>query len=709
MNRREFCFSLLSATVLGAVLGVCAAGCLFTAFSLDAGSMVILTLLCTGAALASAVAFRFRWGGAILLSLLAVVTALLVWRSDLVDQTLGLAEHISLVYHSAYQWGFLILGGSTEYVLPLRAVAVIIAIIAGGAISTGSSPWLIFTATLPPLFLCMVVTDTVPDTGYLFFLMAGLAVLLLTGSVRSKGSAQGNLLTAMVALPVLLGLLLLFSLNPKESYVNRTDVFQAKLEMWLEQLPQRLAEIPQLLEEMQQTGSAENTPELAGNVDLRDVGPRGQQTYDVMDVFGTVDGPLYLRGQDYDFYSGTGWNSTHRPGENFPGNPTALQSTGAITVETYRLRDVLYLPYYPMEQIPLVSGRAYNTDGQRRYAITVGTPAPRDGAALTAAQENADRLAGELYLNLPEDTAAAARHILSQLDLAGKSRTQQAQLIGRYVLSSAEYDLNTPKMPRDAEDFALWFLENSDRGYCVHFATAAVVLLRAADIPARYVTGYLVQAVPGETVTVTADSAHAWAEYYDPASGTWVPLEATPSRDQIPPVENTEDPLPTDTLPEETQPAETETTVPEQAQPTETPSEPPTEPTRIPEENPSMELPRWIVPALIWFLVLSLLIALIPIQRKLRLAWRQRRLREGDPNVLTLKCWREAVMLTRLLGRERPPRALERLALKAKFSQHTVTPEELAQLTGYLADCCTQLQQRRWYWQLLYRYVYAIY
>ena len=47
-------------------------------------------------------------------------------------------------------------------------------------------------------------------------------------------------------------------------------------------------------------------------------------------------------------------------------------------------------------------------------------------------------------------------------------------------------------MDLDSEDFAIWFLTEADTGYCIHFATAAVVLLRAAGIPARYVDGYVV-------------------------------------------------------------------------------------------------------------------------------------------------------------------------------------------------------------------------
>ena len=170
----------------------------------------------------------------------------------------------------------------------------------------------------------------------------------------------------------------------------------------------------------------------------------------------------------------------------------------------------------------------------------------------------------------------------------------------------------------------------------------------------------------------------------------------------------TTEPAATETLPEQTQATEGTEEVPETA-PSSEATEAPTQPPELPPEEKPDPLPRWIRTVLIWLGVLGALTALTVGQRKLRLAWRQRRLREENPNKLALKLWQEAVLLTRLLGKARPPRALERLAQKAKFSQHTLTPEELETLRVYLTESQTQLQERAWYMQLIYRYVYVIY
>ena len=83
------------------------------------------------------------------------------------------------------------------------------------------------------------------------------------------------------------------------------------------------------------------------------------------------------------------------------------------------------------------------------------------------------------------------------------------------------------------EDFLSFFLEKSARGYSVHYATAATLMLRYFGIPARYAEGYFLSAEEaaefenGETFILTENHAHAWAEYYLEGVG-WVPFEVTP-------------------------------------------------------------------------------------------------------------------------------------------------------------------------------------
>jgi len=58
------------------------------------------------------------------------------------------------------------------------------------------------------------------------------------------------------------------------------------------------------------------------------------------------------------------------------------------------------------------------------------------------------------------------------------------------------------------------FLYDSKRGFCEHFASTFVVMMRMAGLPARVVTGYQGGVDNGEYWLVKQSDAHAWAEVY---------------------------------------------------------------------------------------------------------------------------------------------------------------------------------------------------
>ena len=87
------------------------------------------------------------------------------------------------------------------------------------------------------------------------------------------------------------------------------------------------------------------------------------------------------------------------------------------------------------------------------------------------------------------------------------------------------YTLSPPLLGRDSVDA---FLFDTKLGYCEHFASAFVVLMRALDVPARVVTGYQggeVNPVDG-FVTVRQADAHAWAEVWLAGRG-WTRVDPT--------------------------------------------------------------------------------------------------------------------------------------------------------------------------------------
>ena len=80
------------------------------------------------------------------------------------------------------------------------------------------------------------------------------------------------------------------------------------------------------------------------------------------------------------------------------------------------------------------------------------------------------------------------------------------------------------------------FLFSQPVGHCEFFASAAVLLLRAAGVPARYVTGFRGgEWNPiGGYVAVRGERAHAWAEAFVAGAG-WTRVDATPPADALAP------------------------------------------------------------------------------------------------------------------------------------------------------------------------------
>ena len=120
--------------------------------------------------------------------------------------------------------------------------------------------------------------------------------------------------------------------------------------------------------------------------------------------------------------------------------------------------------------------------------------------------------------NPAEDTDEATAFILSLF----RENTS-------YTLTPGNAPVNT--------DIVEYFLFDSGKGYCVHYASAAVLMYRLYGIPARYAAGYAVQ--PSDftqqddgtwRAEVTDEKAHAWAEIFMEDYG-WTPVEVTPSSD----------------------------------------------------------------------------------------------------------------------------------------------------------------------------------
>jgi len=130
-------------------------------------------------------------------------------------------------------------------------------------------------------------------------------------------------------------------------------------------------------------------------------------------------------------------------------------------------------------------------------------------------------------LIVPASERATFGTVAAELGLAG---LPPAEALRRVHDHFAGFSYSTWQEKPAAEGFTPLgdFLRNSRTGHCEYFAAATALLLRAAEIPARYATGFAVMEYsPLESAfVVRARHAHAWARAWD---GTrWVDLDTTP-------------------------------------------------------------------------------------------------------------------------------------------------------------------------------------
>ena len=262
-------------------------------------------------------------------------------------------------------------------------------------------------------------------------------------------------------------------------------------------------------------------------------------------------------------------------------------------------------------------GGADETAGALRSAYTAaaGSAVNLSGAddspaqqTLSAAQAYIDYIF-ETYTALPDDTRLSAEQICNAEGLSLSFEGDALNLydtcldLHRYLTNQCAYSYSPPEIPSGA-DFAIYFLEQSRLGYCVHFASAATVLLRSLGIPARYAEGYIIvgsdydkQPDDEGYIDIEDTHAHAWVEVFDPVQLEWIPVEMTASAIRSadatpnPEEENADTPAPSETpSPEPTVAPTPEPTVTPEAEASENPdasASPDDEGT--PEETPSAE------------------------------------------------------------------------------------------------------------------------
>jgi len=141
---------------------------------------------------------------------------------------------------------------------------------------------------------------------------------------------------------------------------------------------------------------------------------------------------------------------------------------------------------------------------------------------------------GERYLQIPENLPRRVSDLAQSLTGNQPTAYDKAKAVTSYLRNTIQY---TKTMQRTlfGQNRLEWFLFDYKQGYCNYYATAEVILLRAAGVPSRLAVGFAQGEVDinhPDRWSIRLEDAHAWPEVYFPDVG-WVQFEPTSAQPML--------------------------------------------------------------------------------------------------------------------------------------------------------------------------------
>ncbi len=260
--------------------------------------------------------------------------------------------------------------------------------------------------------------------------------------------------------------------------------------------------------------------------------------------------PAFWRGLAFDTYMKRGWRMSDRAVDEYASDQPRLAprlgpdepwpAGSEQVIQTFYVEakqpNVIFAAYRPFEvffptgtiavdryaglrsPVPLESGMI--------YSVISRVPVPT-AALLERDRGDVPPGIGARYVPLPS-IPSRVQELARELTVPWPSPYQKAAAIQRYLATGFSYTLQAPPLSAGA-DAVDEFLFVTRQGSCEIFASAMAVLLRAAGVPARLVTGYTTGTYNIFTgyYEVRNSDAHAWVEVFQPGVG-WVEFEPSP-------------------------------------------------------------------------------------------------------------------------------------------------------------------------------------
>ncbi|MFW5969413.1 MAG: transglutaminase TgpA family protein [Halofilum sp. (in: g-proteobacteria)] len=249
--------------------------------------------------------------------------------------------------------------------------------------------------------------------------------------------------------------------------------------------------------------------EVAFRVDFRDEPPAASERYWRGPVFWSYDGRTWTRGE------------SRHSGLEKPVD-TGRERDYTLILEPHGRKWLfgLDVPVSVDGDVRRSTGYEFVTeeriDSVRRYEMRSALDYRLEPELPRARRERA--------LRLPEGSAPRARELAERWRDEADSRQG---IVDRALAFLREEDFVYTLSPDPLGDTPVdTLLFETRTGFCEHFASAFTVLMRAAGIPARVVTGYQGGEINDDYMIVRQSDAHAWTEVWLPERG-WTRVDPT--------------------------------------------------------------------------------------------------------------------------------------------------------------------------------------
>ncbi|NOY64732.1 MAG: DUF3488 domain-containing transglutaminase family protein [Nitrospirae bacterium] len=241
----------------------------------------------------------------------------------------------------------------------------------------------------------------------------------------------------------------------------------------------------------------------------------------------------YWRGMTFDVYSDNAWSSLQQSMRDYSSRNGVFLLSGYDSEKGFRQEIILE---------PIETDLIFALRGAYRVEVESKTLSMTDTGDIYIPKKSGKRIRytvlstntpfretepSPVYLQLPEDMAWLRGFTEGVLPPV-KDNKEIAEAIETYLRDNYTYSLS-PSPPPEGVNPIRYFLLDEKKGFCEHYATAMVLMLRSMGIPARVVSGYMGGEYNryGRYYIVRQKDAHTWVEAF--IDGEWMRFDPTPA------------------------------------------------------------------------------------------------------------------------------------------------------------------------------------